>query len=122
MKELQTIAKELKIGHYARHILLCIGDTCCDAEVGRAAWGKLKQLLKERQLSLSVGPSACYRSKVDCLRICQGGPILVVYPEGHWYSGMTQDRIERFVEEHLVQGKPIDEWIFATNPLVHPPT
>jgi (2Fe-2S) ferredoxin len=118
-KRLSSVAEELKIGHYARHVLLCVGDSCCEGNAGCASWAKLKSLLKERKLSLSVGPSACYRTKVDCLRICQEGPILVVYPEGYWYSGMTEDRIERFVEEQLVQGNPIRDWIFAENPLPH---
>jgi (2Fe-2S) ferredoxin len=120
MNKLQTLAAELKIGHFHRHVLLCIGDTCCDADPGAASWNKLKSILKERQLSLSEGPNACYRTKVNCLRVCQGGPILVVYPEGLWYSHMTEDRIERFVEEQLVQGTPIEEWIFARNPLPLP--
>jgi (2Fe-2S) ferredoxin len=114
---LESIAESLKIGHYSRHVLLCIGPSCCSDQAGKAAWKKLKDLLKERNLSLSTGPTACYRTKVQCLRICQDGPILVVYPEGFWYHGMTEDRIERFVLEQIVQGKPIQEWIFARNPL-----
>lgn len=117
MKKLEAIAEELKIGDYVRHVFLCVGEACCSSEAGNAAWVKLKGILKDRNLSLSSGPSACYRTKAACLRVCQGGPILVVYPEGYWYGGMTEDRIERFVEEQLVQGKPIDEWIFAKNPL-----
>ena len=117
---LATIAEELKIGEFSRHVLLCIGDSCCSAEQGRAAWSKLKNILKARNLSLATGPNACYRTKVECLRICQGGPILVVYPEGLWYAGMTEDRIERFVEEQIVHGRPIEEWIFARNPLPQP--
>ncbi|MFO0014349.1 MAG: (2Fe-2S) ferredoxin domain-containing protein [Planctomycetota bacterium] len=118
--QLAAIAQDLKIGEFSRHVLLCIGETCCSSDQGRAAWSKLKNLLKERNLSLATGPNACYRTKVDCLRICKGGPILVVYPEGLWYAGMTEDRIERFVEEQLVQGRPIEEWIFARNPLPLP--
>jgi (2Fe-2S) ferredoxin len=45
---------------------------------------------------------------------------LVVYPEGYWYGGMTQDRIERFIEQQILAGKPIEEWIFARNPLELP--
>jgi (2Fe-2S) ferredoxin len=55
--------------------------------------------------------------QVGCLRICCHGPTLVVYPEGTWYHGMTADRVPRFVQEHLVEGRPIHEWIFAENPL-----
>jgi (2Fe-2S) ferredoxin len=98
-------------------VFLCVGDSCCSDEIGQAAWEKLKSELKERNLSLAAGPTACYRTKVKCLRVCTGGPILVVYPEGTWYMGMTADRITRFVLEHLVGGKPIEEWIFARNPL-----
>ncbi|MCU0708559.1 MAG: hypothetical protein MUF23_09725 [Pirellula sp.] len=117
MTKLAVLAEELKIGEYSRHIFLCIGDNCCSAQQGRAAWTKLKTVLKDRKLSLSSSPDACFRTKVDCLRVCQGGPILVVYPEGYWYASMTEDRIERFVDEQIVQGRPIDEWIFARNQL-----
>jgi (2Fe-2S) ferredoxin len=111
------VAAKLGIGCYHRHVFLCAGDKCCTAEVGQAAWEALKQELKDKNLSLSTGPNACYRTKVACLRICQGGPIVVVYPEGTWYQGMTADRIPRFVQEHLIEGRPIEEWVFARNPL-----
>ena len=116
-EKLSEIADKMLIGQFHRHVFLCIGDSCCSCEVGEAAWDKLKTELKERNLSLATGPAACYRTKVKCLRICTGGPILVVYPEGTWYMGMTADRISRFVQEHLVDEKPIEEWIFARNKL-----
>jgi (2Fe-2S) ferredoxin len=119
-EKLVEIAEKLLIGHFHRHVFLCVGDSCCAAigkEAAQAAWDTLKDELKRLNLSLSTGPAACYRTKVGCMRICTGGPILVVYPEGTWYGGMTTDRIPRFVQEHLVDGKPIEEWIFARNPL-----
>jgi (2Fe-2S) ferredoxin len=114
---LPEVAVKLGIGSYHRHIFLCTGDKCCTAEVGAAAWEVLKKELKDRGLSLSTGPNACYRTKVGCLRICQGGPIAVVYPEGTWYSGLTADRIPLLVQQHLVDGRPVEEWVFARNPL-----
>lgn len=80
-----------------------------------AAWEALKQGIKTH--SLHEGPRACYRTKVGCLRICCHGPTMVVYPEGTWYHGMTADRIPRFVQSHLVDGRPVEEWIFARNQL-----
>jgi (2Fe-2S) ferredoxin len=118
--DLPAIADKLLIGHFHRHVFLCIGDACCTSETGREAWEKLKSELKERNLSLITGPAACYRTKVQCLRICAGGPILVVYPEGTWYRGMIAERIPRFVQEHLIEGRPIEEWIFTRNPLPNP--
>ena len=115
--KLRETAAQLKIGNYSRHIFLCVGESCCSKEQGELAWKALKNQLKERDLSISTGPSACYRTKAGCLRICKGGPILVVYPEGNWYGGMTADRIPGFIERQIVQGEPIEEWIFAKNPL-----
>ena len=119
-EKLADIARTLKIGAFHRHVFLCIGETCCSAEAGNAAWDALKKELKDRNLSLADGPAACYRTKVGCLRVCTGGPIAVVYPEGTWYAGLTADRVSRFVQEHLIDGNPIEDWIFARNPLPRP--
>src|SRR5437016_78227 len=112
---LQAAASKLGIGQYRRHVFLCTGPTCCTPETGLEAWEALKKKLKE--IGLLTGENACYRTKVGCLRICCHGPTMVVYPEGTWYHGMTADRIDRFVQEHLIEGRPIREWIFADNPL-----
>jgi (2Fe-2S) ferredoxin len=117
LDQLAEMARKLMIGEYARHVFLCIGDACCTAEVGAKAWEVLKDELKRRNLSLANGPCACYRTKVQCLRVCSSGPILVVYPDGTWYSGMSAERIPEFVERHLVNGEPVEDWIFARNPL-----
>lgn len=114
-QDLQKAAQKLGIGTYARHVFLCTGPSCCTPETGLAAWEALKKEIKER--GLSVGQHACQRTKVGCLRICCHGPTLLVYPEGTWYQGMTADRIPRFVQEHLVENRPVREWIFAVNPI-----
>jgi len=113
--ELQSVAAKLGVGGYQRHVLLCTGPNCCTPEDGMAAWEVLKKELKDR--NLGAGPQACYRTKVGCLRICCHGPTMLVYPEGTWYHGMTAERIPQFVQQHLVEGKPLEEWIFAKNPL-----
>jgi (2Fe-2S) ferredoxin len=114
-EQLQTIAQKVGVGQYRRHILLCTGPNCCTPEVGMAAWEKLKAELKER--GLLTGENACYRTKVGCLRICTDGPTMLVYPEGTWYHGMTAEKIPEFVQKHLVEGQPIEEMIFARNPI-----
>lgn len=117
LEPLRELAEKLLIGQYGRHVFLCTGESCSAAGVGEAAWEVLKRELKDRGLSLSAGPQACYRTKVGCLRICRGGPILLVYPEGTYYGGMTAERIPEFVREHLVGGRPVEGRIFARNPL-----
>jgi (2Fe-2S) ferredoxin len=115
-EELQTAAVKVGVGAYRRHVFLCTGPSCCTPEEGLAAWEMLKKTLNER--GLLTGPNACYRTKVGCLRICCHGPTMVVYPEGTWYSGMTAERIPEFVQRHLIDGRPVEEWIFARNPLM----
>jgi (2Fe-2S) ferredoxin len=114
-EQLQSEASKLGIGSYRRHVFLCTGPSCCTPEEGLKAWEVLKQQIKER--NLGTGPNACYRTKVGCLRICCHGPTMVVYPEGTWYHGMTAERIPQFVQQHIVEGRPIQEWVFANNPL-----
>lgn len=116
-RELADVAAKLRIGGYTRHVFLCLGPECCPTADGEAAWEALKAELKDRGLTPGTVGMACYRTKVGCLRVCRNGPILVVYPDGTWYCDMTADRIPEFVEEHIVNGRPVEEWVFARNPL-----
>lgn len=119
-EQLEAVAAKLGIGSYHRHVFLCTGPSCCTPEEGQAAWDALKQQIKQHDLG--TGDNACYRTKVGCLRICCHGPTMVVYPEGTWYRGMTAERIPRFVQEHLIDGQPVAEWVFAHNPLSERPS
>lgn len=113
--ELKQAAANVGVGNYTRHVFLCTGPSCCTPEEGTRAWDALKKELKDR--GLTSGSNACFRTKVGCLRICCQGPTMVVYPEGTWYHGMTAEKIPQFVQQHLVEGKPITELVFASNPL-----
>ena len=117
-EQLQAVTVKIGIGKIRRHVFLCTGPKCCTPEVGQEAWETLKQKLKD--VGLSTGDNVCQRTRAGCLRICCHGPTALVYPEGPWYHGMTADKIDRFVQQHLIEGKPIEEWIFAENPLPNP--
>lgn len=58
-----------------------------------------------------------YRSKVDCLRICNKGPIMVSYPDGTWYHSCTPEVIEKILQDHVIRGSPVQEFSFAVGNL-----
>ena len=100
-----------------RHIFLCCDQTnprCCEKDRGLAAWDFLKRRLQELELSEQGG---ILRTKVNCFRICEGGPIAVVYPEGTWYGHCDPPVLDRIIQDHLVGGRVVHEYLITQHRL-----
>jgi (2Fe-2S) ferredoxin len=109
---LATCAQKLHIDTIQRHIFLCADQTkpkCCQKEVGIKAWDYLKRRISELELGVKV-----FRTKANCLRVCDRGPIMVIYPDRVWYHSATEAAIERILQEHVIKGKVVKELAFVS--------
>ena len=133
---LTQIAEALSIPRVQRHIFLCADQTnpkCAPREETNRLWVHLKTRLKQLDAAspppkwqgdmdhdpepVEPGTGIVLRTKADCLRICEQGCIAVVYPEGTWYAGLDEEKLDRIIDEHLIDGRPVVELSFAVGDL-----
>jgi (2Fe-2S) ferredoxin len=115
------------VSRVSHHLLLCATPSkalCCpDPALGAASWARLKQLVRDLGLEDPARePGIVLRSKADCLRICADGPILLIWPDGVVYGGVTAERIETILRQHVIGGVPIEDWVLARNQFTSPPS
>ena len=90
--ELEDGLEKAGVATAERHLFLCVEGQCCAKKEAEELWDIIKKRIKE------TGVKAM-RTKAECFRICAGGPLMVVYPEGVWYGKMDEKRFERVLQQ-----------------------
>ena len=102
-----------------KHLLLCATPTkqkCFKGDEGNKTWECLKKTLKNYENDSSSRNIQIMRSKIDCLRICKNGPILLIWPDGIWYEKVSPEKVSEIFTSHVIKGNPIEKWIFKKTP------
>lgn len=97
------------MSYYRRHVFFCTnerdgGRRCCQRNDAMALRNYAKKRAKELGLA---GAGGVRVNSAGCLDRCEAGPVMVVYPEGVWYTFADEADVEEIVREHLVHGRTV---------------
>ena len=95
---------------YKHHLFFCLnersnGENCCAQHNAFELFTYAKNRIKELGLS---GAGKIRVNKAGCLDACNLGPVMVIYPEGTWYTFIDADDIEEIIQSHLLEGKTVE--------------
>jgi NADH:ubiquinone oxidoreductase subunit F (NADH-binding)/(2Fe-2S) ferredoxin/NAD-dependent dihydropyrimidine dehydrogenase PreA subunit len=91
---------------FRSHVLVCGGTGCASSKSGEIK-DRFEDKIKEMELEKEVQVIS-----TGCFGLCEEGPIVVVYPEGAFYSKMEIGRVDKIVEEHLFKGRIVKEYLY----------
>ena len=93
------------IKSYTNHLLVCTGPRCTQGE-GELLFQQIGEKLQAH--GLDRGDIGVKRTRCNCLGVCQAGPLVVLYPDGTWYYGVTPEVLDRILVEHVKNGRPVE--------------
>jgi (2Fe-2S) ferredoxin len=96
--------------YYDKHVFVCVnkrddGRPCCMDRGAVTAQKHAKRRIKEMNLN---GQGKIRINQSGCLDRCEEGPVMVVYPEGTWYTYVDTEDIDEIIDSHLVGGKVVE--------------
>lgn len=110
--------KPPKIKSHMRQVLVCMDGDCAKKADAKAIRKQFKKHLAKAQSEPNVGRSLC--TGMDCVGPCRGGPIVVVWPDGVWYQGVDEQAVDRIINEHIIGGIPVEDYLLYQVPSREP--
>lgn len=99
------------MSHFAKHVFFCTnqrapGESCCNHYGAQ----KMRDYVKDRvkALGLSTEANRIRINSAGCMDRCDEGPVLVVYPEGVWYTYVDETDLDEIITEHLQHGRIVE--------------
>ena len=99
------------MGQYEKHVFVCTSGKTCKAADSATTFDFLKRAARDAGITQRVRVNHS-----GCMSQCGHGPMVVVYPEDTWYEGVTVERAQRVFDEHLIGGKPVEEFRYVAPP------
>ncbi len=97
---------------YGRQLFICVNGNCIGKDEATALLQQLNALHRKHGRHRFSHPERISHVPCGCLGVCTSGPILIVYPDGIWYHSVDETRLRRIYQEHLIEGNPVEEFIF----------
>lgn len=96
--------------YFDKHVFFCTNqrpnnENCCANYKASEVHAYAKARIKELGLN---GQGRVRMNKAGCLDRCDEGPVLVVYPEGTWYTYVDESDIDEIIDSHIVGGKVVE--------------
>jgi (2Fe-2S) ferredoxin len=101
------------MSYYRHHVFVCInqredGEACCQQFDGEGA----RVYMKSRAKALGIHtPGQVRINRAGCLNRCEQGPVMVIYPEGIWYTYVDRADLDEIIEEHLIKGRRVERLV-----------
>ena len=92
---------------YRSHVLVC-GGTGCSSSGSAKLIERFEEQLKEKGLDKEVKVV-----RTGCFGLCEAGPVVIVYPEGTFYSRVKVEDVDEIVSEHLLKGRKVQHLVYV---------
>lgn len=99
-----------KMMDYKRHMLVCVGPRCTEEGEAQELFDTLGE--KFKAAGIDKGDLRVKRTRTQCFATCKSGPVLCIQPDGIWYYNVTEANLDRIINEHLVDGVPVEDLIY----------